>query len=160
MQVEISLAGDVQVRRKLLRIGDRAVHARPAFEAIGEVLMRIEDQQFSSEGSRGSGGWEPLAASTVAQRGSAHPILDQSGVLRSSLTKRGGENIFDATDDYLRFGTHVPYAGFHQTGTSRTPRRRPLELTESDRAGMVKILQAYILGDETTGAAMAAALGA
>lgn len=157
--LEISLAGDVQLKRKLLRIGDRAVHPQPAFEAMGEALFRMENEQFSSEGRRASGGWAELQPSTIAARGSAHPILDSSGALRASLTQRGGDNIFEATDDYLRFGTADPKAGYHQGGTGRMARRRPLELTEADRRGMVKVLQAFILGDDQAGAAMAAALG-
>jgi phage gpG-like protein len=171
--LELSLAGDVQVRRKLLRVGERAVHARPAFEAIGEALFRIERDQFDSEGRRGGTGWAALKPATIAQRGTAHPILDDSGALKASLTERGGDNTFWAADDFLLFGSKLDYAGFHQTGTGDAKgvdqpgedvkgmaRRRPLEPTEAEKVGLVKILQGYIFGDEATSLAMAAALGA
>lgn len=150
MQLELSLAGDVQVKRKLLRIGDRAINAKPAFQTIATVLMGIERQQFESEGRRSSGGWEPLKQSTIDAKGDSS-ILFRTGDLMASLSEDGDPNMTNwATDDFLLFGSKVPYGGFHQTGTSRTPQRRPLELRETDRAGMAKILQAHILGDGDT----------
>jgi phage gpG-like protein len=162
MIVELAFEGDVQLKRKLMRIGDRAVNARPAFEAIGQLLFDLEREQFSSEGGRASGGWAALADSTVRSRGSSGPILKSSGALEASLTGRGGDNTFRASDEFLLFGSSVDYAGFHQTGTSRMPQRRPLELTESDRRGVVKILQEFVLGGgEGAGlsASMSATLG-
>lgn len=147
MHFEISLAGDVQVSRKLLRIGDRAVHAKPAFEAIANVLMGIERRQFESEGRRSSGGWAELKQSTIDAKGD-ESILFDSGSLMSSLSEDGDEKMTKwATDEFLLFGSKLDYASYHQTGTSRMAQRRPLELRETDRAGMVKILQMHILGD-------------
>lgn len=144
MRVEISLAGDKQVSRELLRFGERALMARPAFEAIGELLLTVEQHQFASEGRFASGGWAPLAESTLAQK-TGPSILDETGELRASLTERGDPHqIFDVGDEYLLFGTDLDYAGYHQTGTSRMPRRRPLELREEQRAEAVKILQRFI----------------
>lgn len=147
MQLELSLSGDVQVKRKLLRIGDRAIHAKPAFEAIATVLMGIERAQFESEGRRSSGGWDELAPSTIEAKGDSR-ILFESGALMASLSEDGDENMTNqATDDFLLFGSKLGYAGYHQTGTSRMPQRRPLELRETDRVGITKILQTHILGD-------------
>lgn len=152
MQFEISLAGDVQVSRKLLRIGDRAVHAKPAFETIATVLMGIERAQFESEGRRSSGGWAELKQSTIDAKGD-ESILFETGALMASLSEDGDENMTNwATDEFLLFGSKLDYGGFHQTGTSRMVQRRPLELKETDRAGMVKILQSHILGDGNTSA--------
>jgi phage gpG-like protein len=54
--------------------------------------------------------------------------------------------IFEAHPTELVFGTRVPYAIFHQTGTSRgLPRRRPIELTEQTRRECVKILQRWLV---------------
>lgn len=159
MELELTIAGDTQVRRKLLRVAHNAANARPAFEAIGELLLGWEREQFSSEGRRASGGWAPLKDSTIAARGTEHPILDETGALRTSLTERGGDNTLEATDDFLLFGSKLGYGGYHQTGTSRMAQRRPIELTERDRAGVVKVLQAFILGDAETGTATAALLG-
>jgi phage gpG-like protein len=157
MRVDVSIGGDRQVSRQLLRFGERAVAARPAFEMIGELLFELEKEQFASEGGRASGGGAPLAESTVASRGSSHPILDLTGELRSSLTGRGPNNTFLATDDFLLFGTSVEYAGFHQAGTSRMPRRRVLELTEADRVAAAKVLQRFIVTGELGGSTLSLA---
>lgn len=172
MLIELSMAGDVQVRRRLLRIGERALRARPAFEAIAALLMRLEREQFETEGKRSSGGWQPLKQSTIDAKGDSSILFD-SGALMSSLSEDGDANMTKwATDDFLLFGSKLPYAGFHQTGTGEAKgdphpgpdvkglaQRRPLELKEADRVGVVKLLQAYILGGETAGSGMAAALG-
>jgi phage gpG-like protein len=157
MHLEIGIEGDAQIKRRLLRVGDRAVNARPAFEAIGEALLGISRQQFESEGRRSSGGWQPLAQSTIDRKGDSSILFD-SGALMASFSERGGDNTFWATDDFLLFGSKLEYAGFHQRGTSRMPQRRPLELAEADRVGVAKILQSHILGDGDTWA-IDAALG-
>ena len=48
----------------------------------------------------------------------------------------------------LFVGTDVDYAHFHQTGTTRMPRRRPVEFTRTDRERWVKSLQRYIVTGE------------
>jgi phage gpG-like protein len=145
VRVEVSLAGDKQVSRELLRFGERAIAAKPAFEAIGELLITIEREQFATQGQAESGGWAPLAESTLRYK-TGPSILDETGELRASLTERGDPHqIFDVGDEFLLFGTDVEYAGYHQTGTTRMPRRRPLELREMHRAEAVKILQRFIM---------------
>jgi phage gpG-like protein len=116
---------------------------------MGELLIREEQQQFATEGRHASGGWKPLKPATLAskrRRGLRMEILQATGDLMSSLTDRGDKNmIFDAKPTELVFGTSVPYAIFHQTGTRRMSRRRPIELTEQTRRECVRILQRYLI---------------
>jgi phage gpG-like protein len=159
MLIDVSLSGDKQVQRRLLRIGGRAVHARPAFEMLATWLMGLEREQFESEGQRSSGGWAPLAESTVKAKGDSSILFD-TGAEMASFTERGDPNqTLWATDEFLLFGAKLPYPGFQQTGTSRMPQRRPLELTAADRLVPPRIIQAHILGGEQAPVAMAAALG-
>ena len=149
MKVVFSVAGDKQIERELLRWNDRALDAQPAFEAIGEFLIAETELQFETEGKHASGGWKPLKRATVAakrRKGLRLQILQATGTLRATLTERGTPGmIFETTPTGLRFGSHVPYAEFHQTGTRTMPRRRPIELTEATRRTVVKMLQAYIV---------------
>lgn len=148
MEIVLEVLGDVELARKLVRFAGRANNVRPVLESLAHDFLSIERAQFKSEGARGSGGWAPLAPSTVAKRGSAHPILFETGALYDSLTKPGNKGaVRNITADGMTVGTTVPYARFHQHGTGRMPRRRPVEFTEADRRAWVKAIQRFIVYD-------------
>jgi phage gpG-like protein len=138
MRLELNVVGDQQLNRELLRFAGRAVDARPLWDKILLDLRALEEEQFSSQGARASGGWQPLADSTIqrkAAKGRQEPsrILVDSGDLLKSLTEHGGDNAVRVSEhDEMRFGTRLPYAEFHQLGHG-VPQRRFLELTETDR---------------------------
>lgn len=145
MRIEFEVSGDVQLSRDLDRWASAVEDPGPAFEAMADDFLEIEARQFASEGGN-SGGWAPLAPSTVRRRGSAHPILFQTGRLQQSLTSAGArDSVRRVTADSLEVGTSVPYARFHQQGTARMPRRRPVEFTEVDRRRWVKLLQEHLV---------------
>lgn len=60
----------------------------PIFRQIGELVHGYVEAQFDTEGMAMSGGWAQLAPRTVADRGSAHPILEREGILRHDVTTR------------------------------------------------------------------------
>lgn len=153
MRVTFEIAGDRQIARELLRFSGRAVDASPAFEAIGELLIEEERKQFDTQGAHASGGWKPLKPATLAakqRKGLRLEILQATGPLMDSLTEKGDAHmIFEAHPTELVFGSAVPYAPYHQTGTHRgLPRRRPIELTEATRKACVKILQRWLVAGE------------
>ncbi len=148
MKLTIELAGDVQVERSLLRMAGRTDDMSDGLREVGEYLQRAEGRQFASEGQYGSGGWAPLAASTIASKqrqGLDSRILHATGALRDSLAGEGTGALREVTRSQLIFGTTVPYARFHQLGQG-VPQRRPLEAPEGDRREMVRILQRAIVG--------------
>lgn len=148
------VAGDTQIDRSILRVGDRAVDASPAFVAIGELLIAETKEQFESEGRHGSGGWKPLKQSTVQEKkrhGFRPQILQRTGALLDSLTSRGDANmVFIVTRSGLTYGSKLPYAPVHQHPRpgNPLPRRRPLEFTEQTRREAVRILQRYLIAGE------------
>lgn len=148
MRVTFNMLGEDQFARELLRIGKRAGNMRPVFGLIAGKWTRWTREQFDSEGRRASGGWAALAPSTVARRGSAHPILQDSGALVRELTDEGN---IDITDDYMHMT--IPddvdeYGRLHQSGTSKMPQRRPLEFTDVDKREMVRDLQRWTMFGE------------
>lgn len=147
---ELTANGDVQVARRLERFAARAEDASPLWHAITDYLQRIEQVQFQSEG-KFSGGWYPLAPSTVAAKGHDR-ILYLTGRLWESLTGGNGDSIRVIEEDFMAFGTTVPYAGVHQHGTLRQgvgdgsiPQRRPVELSEGQRKSIAKRCQRWIV---------------
>ena len=84
-------------------------------------------QNFDAEGRPQR--WPQLAASTVRRRGSAHPILVETGRLRQAVA---------SCQTYLQknilivkvSGPRAEVAHWHQFGTRRMPARPPLQLTQ------------------------------
>lgn len=92
--------------------------ARPALQEIADDFREMIAAQFASEGRAGGTPWAPLAPSTLRRRGSASPILFDSGALFRSLHDAGAPGHIEQIEDQaLVLGTNLPYALFHQTGT-------------------------------------------
>jgi phage gpG-like protein len=146
LRLSLDVAGEKIIDRTLAGIGDQAEDLRPAFEAIGDVFLAAERRQFTSEGAFGSGGWAPLSqpyATWKARHYPGKPILRRTDDLWRSLTT--GPAVRVIKPQYLALGTDVEYAKYHQKGKPPLPRRRPVELPESTRREMVKILQRWVV---------------
>jgi len=77
--------------------------------------------------------WAKLAASTIRRKGHDKILID-TGRLIKSLTQRGGDAIREpfvsGNMAGLVFGTSVPYAHFHMSGTRYMPARPEVGVTE------------------------------
>ncbi len=99
----------------------------------GRILTAFTD---GGHHRRGGSKWALLAESTRRQkaRTGKTTLLIDTGRLRNTIRSRiasdSGEKIIG------QLIADAPYAGFHQDGTSRMPRRRVLEITNSDVAVM------------------------
>lgn len=143
---EMTASGDVQVARRLERFAHRAEDASPLWHAIIDWLQRQHEVQFRSEG-KFSGGWPELADSTIRAKGHDQ-ILYLTGRLWESLTGGNGDSIREVEEDWMAFGTTVPYAGIHQHGADNIPMRKPTELTEGQRKSVAKRCQRWIVTGE------------
>lgn len=139
-------------------IAGRLVDIAPAYDALYGVFRKIEAKRFNSEGP----GWQELAESTVASRGSAHPILvspnakgRKPGQLRRSLTTKGAKGaVVEPLPDGLFMGTEDPLAWIHHKGTERAgvdhdiviPARPLVDLTEADAEEFAEVLSEYFYG--------------
>lgn len=147
VRIDLDVDGDVQLSRQLVGISRRGTDLRPAWHQIADDLMGWERRQFDTEGAFGSGGWAPLSPWTVMQKqmlGQDNGILHRSGALMRSLTTKGASgNVTSVSPHQLVFGTTIPYARYHQSGTARMPMRKPIELPEQARRSAVKTLQRF-----------------
>lgn len=144
--------GDAQVDRTLLALSAHAADARPAWNALADRFVRAERAQFGSEGAYASGVWAPLSPRYKARKEREYPgrpILERTGRLVGSLTRRPLD-VEVITASTMRIGTSVPYAKFHQRGTDIMPRRRPVELPESERREWVRLIQRFIITGRPT----------
>lgn len=147
LRLTFDFYGDVQLDRTLERFADHAEDATPAWEAMAERFATVERRQFRTEGRASSAGWAPLSpnyAAWKARHYPGEPILQREHDLVRSLTERpfGVERI---EPDAMWLGSDVFYGKFHQHGTPRMPRRRPVEFTETERRRWAKILQRFIV---------------
>lgn len=151
MLFEFTAFGEKLVSREILRWGEHVADPVPVWESMFHDIARLETEQFDTEGTF-SGGWAVLADSTVQAKALAgldprilHATLD----LRKSLTEVGGPgNVHIAEPSFMVFGSDVPYGKYHQTGTTRMPRRRPVDFTSRIRQNLMKKLQRWIVHGE------------
>lgn len=150
MRLDLDTFGEKQFSREILRVGRNAGDMKPAFDQVHDLFLEVERRQFSSQGGAYSGGWKPLAPSTVSYKSRAGldpRILHATLRMRSSLTEEAHpDHVYRASADDMFVGTKVPYAGVHQNPvTSPLPRRRPIEFDDSVRREIVKILQRHLV---------------
>lgn len=158
MDLKVEMFGETLLHRSLMRWADAADDMSPAFEQIAGDFRVMSRKQFDSEGAYASGGWAALKPATVRARGGlAHPILRSpgggprgggraGGDLRRSLTTKGAKgSLTEFTRDSITLGTSIPYAKYHQHGTARMAKRRPVEFTEADKKQLVKRIQAHMV---------------
>lgn len=154
MQIFLSIDGDVQLNRELLRVGQNAGDLKPAFEVISRLWIGETKAQFATQGAHASGGWKPLKPSTVLAKRRKHlrpEILRATDALLRSLTVKGDPNmVLKIGETELDYSSKVPYVGAHQNPRpgSRLPQRRPVEFTETARRNTVKVLQRWIFTGE------------
>lgn len=154
--LEFEVFGDVQISRKLLRFGERAADARPAFRSIMDSMEDDIAKLFSNEGSSGGDAWAPLAESTLRRkerRGEGTAILQSTRALLDSLTSNThASGIRQAFPDELVFGSSLmtpdgqySMVALHQKGTENMPARKPLQFSETQKRSYVKELQRYVV---------------
>lgn len=144
MIVEFTFLGEKQFSRELFGLGQRAGNAKPVLTVIAGKMQDANREQFASQGRRASGGWQPLAASTVKRKGHDTILFDTGDLLDSMIS----DTSFDVSDDYLHFlppDEQNEIGSYHQSGTRHMPRRRPFELTEQDAREYIRDIQLWIL---------------
>jgi phage gpG-like protein len=146
----IRITVDVAAAQAMLGgVADGVDDLRPAFERMHEIFVRMVSEQFATQGGR-TGAWAPLTPryrAWKARRYPGRPILVRTMRMVTSRRHVTGETVYEVTPTYATFGTRVPYARFHQFGTSRMVVARPILTTADarDMADIVDIVLAHLL---------------
>ena len=97
-------------------------------------------KQFASEGAKGAhGSWKELKGPYRTRKGKVYPgkpILEASGRMKRDLLSEANEG--ETTPRMMYYGTNLPYAKFHQTGTRKMAARRIFDPEEIDGPGTMK----------------------
>ncbi len=142
------VAGEEQVSRSFSKFAEDIQDAREPFTEIAQDFKEIEQRQFDSEGAAGSGGWAPLSPNYAVWKARWHPgarLLVLSGLMKESLATGNSWTIEEIEPLSLRLGTRLPFAIWHQTGTTKMPARKPIQLSETDKTRWHKIFQAWLV---------------
>lgn len=150
LEVRISALGEDLVRRDLLRFESNLVAPVAALQIAADALRSATEKQFDTEGGYGSGGWAPLAPSTIEQkaRQGLNPKILQATdrLLKSLISKFSPDHVERLSEDSLTFGSMVDYGVYHATGTRRMPKRSPVAISAADKVKLVKEMQLALLG--------------
>ncbi len=144
--VRFDLFGDTQLLRTIDRRLDYVSDMRPAWRELRRLFLVAERRQFATQGAWGSGGWAPLSEDYRRWKLRVFPgktILRATDELYRSLTE--GPQIYVERPHEVIMGSAVRHGRFHQSGGGNLPRRRVLELPESERRGWVKVMQRYLV---------------
>lgn len=148
VELSITLTGDEKFAMEIRETGKRAENMSPVLRAIGEKWLDWNWEQFITQGGRASGGWAPLAASTVeskARQGLNPMILQAHERLIEAMTEPKSYTVINDNFLFWRLDEDVEdYAQYHATGTSKMPARPPLEWTVTDIAVMMGMLEGYL----------------
>lgn len=123
----------------------RAANFEPAFMLIVESFHKEEAQRWASEGP----GWAPLSDATLATKAAYgwDQMMVRSGDLLGSLTGGAYSNT-EMTPDFVEMTTSVPYAHFHQSGTTKMPQRKVVDITAATLVTWSMILETYLISGE------------
>ncbi len=144
------VAGVPQVARVLGVMMRSVRNLQPAWGEIADDFVKREKRLFQQQGS--VQGWDRWAAlhpdyeKWKQTHGFSTRILVRTGAVERSLTTRHDRHaVFNAGPLRMEIGTSIPYAGYHQTGTRKMPKREPIRITDTQRRHWVHLIQQFLI---------------
>jgi len=132
---------EAQFSRAFSRFGNNISDFSRPFEQIADNFYEGEKEMFSSQGGA-AGGWAKLSpqyAEWKARNYPGRPILQRTGAMMESFTGRSGPfSRFSLSPKRLEMGADTPYAGYHQKGMGKMPKREVVKLTERQKREWMK----------------------
>lgn len=143
----LTVNGINALQSELRRPARNAVNMRPVLNEIMEDMVEHERHLWETEGASVGQHWDRREGAQD------HPLMRRSGRLYRSLTNRtaSGAAVRTVTRSFLIFGTDVPYAIFHQRGTSRMPARVVQRFPLSKARQYNRMMQNYLFTKRPAG---------
>jgi phage gpG-like protein len=148
----LEIAGQVAMDRGIARFADGIADYRPIWPVIEDDYYAQVKDQFKTEGEEGGQAWVPLSEKYGAWK-EAHfpgmPILQRTGNLIDSLTNPNSANgVRREERKTLTFGSTLPYALYHQTGSKdgeHPPARPEIQFPEAFKRTVMHHVQTYLV---------------
>lgn len=143
----LTVQGTERVSAMFRRKYRRAENLAPIFQVLVRDFRSIMTRQFDTAGRELRTPWPALSRRTIEdkQRNSRDPrILHRTRRMRKSFTQ-GTEGYRVITPTTFAIGSRVPYADFHQHGTSRMPQRKLFEANEEVTTRWRMMIQNYLM---------------
>lgn len=131
--IDAGIEGEVQLQRKLLVVADGVKDFKEPLRRIEEEVLKSFQDNFDARGGL-FGGWPP------AKKDYGHPLLEDSGAMRSNFQSRIGK-------DFVRLYNPTSYFVYHQSNAPRSklPRRVMMKLDQQRKTFIVKAFQEHIV---------------
>lgn len=148
LRITINVDAD-KPNRRLVGMNRRMNNFKPIFRWAFKELQLAHRLNFQSRGAVGGSVWAPLDPEYAAwklENYGANGILVRTGDLQRSLTfdnARGA--VREIRRRGARFGTKIPYAKFHQRGTTNMPERPPIVNPEILQSRLAERMGQYII---------------
>lgn len=149
LYIKIDLEGVPTLIRRVNGVKGKVKDLRKAWKKIGEDFRKTEERVFNGQGYYGSRpGWTPLTPKYREWKDKHYPgkpILQQTGALKSSLTKKGAGHIEIIRRTSITLGSNDPKFKWHQKGTKKMVARPPITFTNYQAEKWAKIIRDDIL---------------
>ena len=114
MQMSINVNSD-RAQKRINEIKKRLGNLRKPIDDFGKDAIRLVEENIE-QGGQFFGTFKPLAASTIKRRGTARPILNDTGEMLKGFYGKTGNKTWELKNTQK-------YANYHQTGTRKMPQR-------------------------------------
>jgi phage gpG-like protein len=149
----VDVDGTAEFDRAFNRVEHHIADLTPVWAEVKQQVFEIEQDQFQSGGAKGaSGKWAELSPKCeevkIRKYGTfaviAGPLIATERLYRS-LSRETEDTVYIAEPQEMTIGTSVPYAGYHQKGTSKMPARPPISLSGDQKKQIQKRIQRKLL---------------
>ncbi len=119
------------------------IDLRHALRTVALYLSSQARKAFDAQASPDGVPWAKFKRPPSVKRGGpTSKLLRDTGILMGSLTgQASGGHVEEITAGSLRWGSNVPYGGYHQAGTKTIPARPFLGVTPA-MVGRIKLILA------------------
>jgi phage gpG-like protein len=141
MPIRIEIQGTQELSNAFTELSRRIGDLTPIWPRVAQVFYERERQLFDQQGE---GNWRELSPRYGAWKQKhfpGYPLLQRSTEMAVSLTNQTSPfSVLDMRPKNFAVGTSVPYAQFHQTGTSRMPARPPIIIDDGTIQRMLDVV--------------------
>lgn len=147
LQFVMEIPGAQSLAVALSRFGDEVSDFSEFWDTKFKLFFYSTEQLTFAGG--GGGTWPALSdryRRWKNQHFPSAPILTLTGAMKASLLAPDATgSIWRPSALSLEVGSAVPYATYHQSGTSRMPARPPLRFAQADSQRVGKLLQEFVV---------------